>query len=363
LLTQLSTRAPWAIVASIFVLLGVSILFAPSVFSQSPSSGARTGIQLFEQHCAMCHVNSSAGQRAPDLSVLRKLPPEEIVNALTIGSMFGQAQGLSDGEKRMIAEAISTQPAGTGTSGDAKSMSNQCPSNPPLADPSSGPAWNGWGVDAANTRFQKARDAGISADQVPRFTLKWAFGIPNGIAYSQPTIASGRVFVGSNNGYVYSLDAVTGCVYWSFRAGPGVHTAISISSVKGGSVKGARPREFAIYFGDMRANVYALDAGTGQILWKTRVEDHPLAHITGAPQLYRNFLYVPVSSSEEGRSSDVHYSCCTFRGSVVALDATSGRQVWKTYTISDPPKPTRNNSADCSARSTDTTDGRQSRPR
>jgi polyvinyl alcohol dehydrogenase (cytochrome) len=340
LLTQLSTRVPWAIVAILFVLLGASILSAPSLFSQSPSSGARTGIQLFEQHCAMCHVSSSGGQRAPDLSVLRKLPPEEIVNALTIGSMSGQAQGLSEAEKRMIAEAISTQPAGTGASGDAKSMSNQCPSNPPLADPSSGAAWNGWGVDAANTRFQKARDAGISAGQVPRLRLKWAFGIPNGIAYSQPTIASGRVFFGSNNGYVYSLDAASGCAYWSFHAGPGVHTAISI-----GSVKGARPRKFAIYFGDMRANVYALEAGTGTLLWKVRVDDHPLAHITGAPQLYRNFLYVPVSSSEEGRSADVHYSCCTFRGSVVALDAATGRQVWKTYTISEPPKPARKNSA------------------
>jgi polyvinyl alcohol dehydrogenase (cytochrome) len=339
-LTQLSTRAPWAIITTIFVLLGASILFAPSLFSQSPSTGAPTGAQLFAQHCAMCHVNSSAGQRAPDLSVLRKLPPEEIVNALTIGSMSGQAQGLSEAEKRMIAEAISTQPAGTVAGGDAKAMSNPCPSNPPFADPSSGAAWNGWGVDTANTRFQKVRGAGISAEQVARLRLRWAFGIPNGIAYSQPTIASGRVFFGSNNGYVYSLDAATGCVYWSFRAGPGVHTAISI-----GSAKGARPRKFAVYFGDMRANVYALDAGTGKLLWKVRVEDHPLAHITGAPQLYRNFLYVPVSSSEEGRSSDVHYSCCTFRGSVVALDAATGRQVWKTYTISEPPRPTRKNSA------------------
>jgi polyvinyl alcohol dehydrogenase (cytochrome) len=344
-LTQIPKGASVGILTLTGVLLGFAILFTPSLFSQAPSTSAPTGTQLFEQHCAMCHVSSSGGQRAPDLSVLRNLPPEEIVNALTIGSMSGQAQGLSDAEKRMIAEAISTQAAGTGASGDAKSMPHQCPSNPPLADPSSGAAWNGWGVDAANTRFQKATDAGISAEQVPRFRLKWAFGIPNGIAYSQPTIASGRVFIGSNNGYVYSLDAATGCVYWSFRAGPGVHTAISISSVKGGSVKGSHPRNFAIYFGDMRANVYALDASTGRLLWKVRVEDHPLAHITGAPQIYKNFLYVPVSSSEEGRSSDVHYSCCTFRGSVVALDAKTGRQVWKTYTISEPPKPTRKNSA------------------
>jgi polyvinyl alcohol dehydrogenase (cytochrome) len=297
------------------------------------------GLRLFEQHCAICHINGSGGQRAPDPSALKKLPPEEIVNALTIGSMSGQAQGLSDVEKRAIAESLSGQPFGTGRSGDANSMSNRCASNPPLADLSAGPTWNGWGVGPANTRFQKEKDAGISADQVPRLRLKWVFGFPNGIAYGQPTIASGRVFIGSNNGYVYSLNATTGCVYWSFRAGPGIHTAISIGVLK---VKG--PKKFAIYFGDMRANVYGVDAENGKLLWKTLVDDHPLAHITGAPKLYKDSLYVPVSSGEEGRASDMHYPCCTFRGSIVRLNATTGRQAWKTYTISEPPAPTKINS-------------------
>jgi len=268
-----------------------------------------------------------------------KLPPDEIFNALTIGSMSGIARTLSDADKRVIAESVGAQTPGTASSGDSKSMSNRCSSNPPLKDPSVVPAWNGWGVDSANTRFQEAKDAGIPAGQVPQLKLKWAFGFPNGIAYGQPTIASGRVFVGSNNGYVYSLDAATGCVYWSFRAGPGVHTAISI-----GSAKRKHPTKFAIYFGDMRANVYALDAREGRLLWEARVEDHPLAHITGAPKLYKNFLYVPVSSSEEGRSADMHYPCCTFRGSIVSLDASTGRQEWKTYTISESPAPTRKNS-------------------
>jgi polyvinyl alcohol dehydrogenase (cytochrome) len=305
----------------------------------TPQRGRAEGLRLFEERCATCHGNSSAGQRAPDLPILMKLPPEEILNALTIGSMSGLAQNLSDAEKRLIAESLSAQPSGTGANGDANSMSNRCSSNPPLADPSAGPIWNGWGADSANTRFQNAKDAGIPADQVRRLKLKWAFGIPNGIAYGQPSIASGRVFVGSNNGYVYSLDAATGCVYWSFRAGPGVHTAISI-----GPVKGKGPSKFAIYFGDMRANVYALDAGSGRLLWKTPVDDHPLAHITGAPKLYARSLYVPVSSAEEGRSSDMHYACCTFRGSVVRLDAATGQQKWKTYTISEPPAPARRNS-------------------
>ena len=206
------------------------LTFGRSLQSNHTAMG---GLHLFERHCATCHGDSSAGQRAPDLSALMKLTPEEILNALTIGPMSTQAQSLSDVEKRGIAEFLSGRPPGIGETGDAKLMSNRCSSNPPLTDPSAGPAWNGWGVDAANSRFQNTKAAGISADQVPRLKLKWAFGFPNGIdSYGQATVASGRVFVGSDNGYVYSLQATTGCVYWSFRAASGIRTAISVGPVK-----------------------------------------------------------------------------------------------------------------------------------
>ncbi len=307
---------------------------APSVRAADAPLAGSQGLSLFDQHCAICHASSGGGQRAPGLAALQALPPEDILNVLTLGSMSGLAQGLSDPEKRAIALAVSAQSPGAGTSGDASSMSHRCSSDPPLADPSVGPIWNGWGAGLANTRFQTVQDAGLSADQTSRLKLKWAFGFPHGIAFGQPAVASGRLFIGSTNGYVYALDAAKGCVYWSFRAGPGIHTAISI-----GPLKDKSPSGLAVYFGDMRADVYALDAASGRLLWKTRVDDHPLAHITGSPQLYRGALYVPVSSSEEGRASDMRYPCCTFRGSVVRLDAAAGRLMWKTYTISRPPAP------------------------
>jgi polyvinyl alcohol dehydrogenase (cytochrome) len=171
---------------------------------------------------------------------------------------------------------------------------------------------------------------------VPQLKLKWAFGFP-GVDQTngQPTIAGGRVFIGVDTGAVYSLDASTGCVYWSFQADASVRTAISI-----GPVKGHGAAKEGISFGDVRANVYMLDAATGKLLWKVKVEDHTVARITGAPTLFEGRLYVPVSSSEErsGGLSTV-YPCCTFRGSVVALDASTGRQIWKTYTVPEVPKP------------------------
>jgi polyvinyl alcohol dehydrogenase (cytochrome) len=73
-------------------------------------------------------------------------------------------------------------------------------------------------------------------------------------------------------------------------------------------------------------------------MWKTQVETHPTAKLTGAPVFFENRLYVPVASGEEGSSGSPTYACCTFRGSVVALAAASGREIWKTYVIPDEPK-------------------------
>jgi polyvinyl alcohol dehydrogenase (cytochrome) len=93
------------------------------------------------------------------------------------------------------------------------------------------------------------------------------------------------------------------------------------------------------YFGDSRSNVYALNAATGVEIWSKQVETHASARVTGAPTLHQNRLYIPVSSGEEGQGGNAKYECCTFRGSVVALDATSGALAWKTYTIANEPKP------------------------
>ena len=304
--------------------------FAPA---QSPEAG-----RVFERNCVTCHGNP-AFEKAPDPSVLRQMSPEAVYKALTSGSMAPQAEKLTEAQKRMIAEYLSGRNLVEG-SGDAAQMPNKCAGNPPITSLSASPAWNGWGADSSNSRFQTAQAAGISADQVQRLKLKWAFGFPGATSvYGQPSVVAGRVFVGVNTGYVYSLDAATGCVYWSFEAQAGVRNAISFGEVKaGGSPK------YAAYFGDLRANVYAVDVVTGALLWKTRVETHSLAGITAAPALHEERLYVPVSSREEAAGVLETYSCCTFRGSVVALDANTGKEIWKTYIIPDEPKPTRKNS-------------------
>jgi polyvinyl alcohol dehydrogenase (cytochrome) len=199
------------------------------------------------------------------------------------------------------------------------------------------PQWNGWGVDPSQHRYQPSGMAQLAADDVPHLKLKWAFGYPGAVsAFAQPTIVGGRLFVGSQNGKVYSLDADSGCIYWKFDAGKAVRSAIVI---------GRQAAGWAAYFGDFAANFYAVDAATGKQLWKTRIEDHPAARITGSPTLVGTTLFVPVSSIEEGAAARPTYACCSFRGSVVALAASAGKLLWKSYTIAQQPKPTGMNSA------------------
>ena len=306
-----------------------------SAYAQSPQAA-----RLFDEKCTACH-SETRGQGTPDATTLRQMTPEAVYDALKKGEPHAPARQLSDADRRSIGEYLGGRNFMDSSAGDARSMPNVCASNPPITSLAATPSWNGWGVDATNGRFQSAKVAGIAADQVPHLKLKWAFGFPGATAvHGQPSVAAGRVFVGLNNGYVYSLDAATGCVYWSFQARAGVRNAISI-----GEVKGQGAAKYAIYFGDVRANVYALDAATGKLLWNTKADDHGLAGITGAPALFEGRLYVPVASREELTGVSLNYPCCTFRGSVVALDASTGRQVWKTYVITDPPHPVKKNSA------------------
>jgi len=285
---------------------------------------APPGAQVYDDHCAMCHTAQN-DPRTPPVSALRQKSAAEILAALTTGKMREQGSDLTDAERRAVAGYL-----GTATSPAAAASDMARCSAPPPFDPSRGPSWSAWSPDLTNTRFQP--QPGLTADQVPKLTLKWAFGFPNAtVATGLPTIAGGRVFVGSQSGAVYALDAKSGCVVWTYQAK---------SRVRSGIVVGPRPSGgYAVYFGDGRATAYALDAASGAEIWTRSVDDHKAANITGTPTMFQGRLYVPVASIEEGQGANPSYECCTFRGSLVALDASNGSLIWKTYTINAEAKP------------------------
>ena len=319
------------------ILVGLIAVLFLAVSSQAQTT---KGAVLYENHCASCHGNPSSATPGPDFLSLWKMTSEGIYAGKS-KAPHDSLTGIADDDWREVAFYLGRRRVDIAKITDAKLMPNPCPGNSPLGDLSAKPLWNGWGNDVSNARFQPAKAAGLPADKVPNLKLKWAFGFPGAEeVYGQPTVAGGRVFLGVDTGAVYSLDAETGCVYWSYQADAGVRTAISVGPVKG---KGAA--KYGVYFGDIRANVYMLDASTGKEIWKVKVEDHPVAKITGAPILYEDRLYVPVSSQEERSAGwSTVYPCCTFRGSVVALDAMNGHTIWKTYPVQDAAKPTHKNS-------------------
>jgi len=307
--------------------IGLLCCLAISAWAQTPDGKA-----LFAANCAMCHAEGGDA-RAPLPEVLRQRPNESIVVALEAGAMRSQGARLTAAGRRAVADYLSPKTAAS----EQPVRENSCSPGPhPLASLN---GWNGWGVDLVNSRLQTTAAAGLRAEDIPKLKVKWAFGLPYEVTVeAQPTVVGGRLFFGSATGAVYSLDARTGCQYWMFKADTRMRTAIDVASIGRG--------RYAAYFGDSETNVYAVDALTGKLLWKTKLDAHPMAGITGTPKLYKGRLYVGVrSSSEEVAAGDPKYPCCTFRGSMVALDARTGKIAWKTFTVPDPPAPTKVSSA------------------
>ncbi len=305
---------------------GFCAAMAFSALQAQEKPGKPDGAAIFTRNCATCH-DGAAGSRVPSPDLLKQRSPEAILSALTAGGMRPQGGRLSGAERRAVAEYLSGRTLGGDVSGASV---GRCATSPAMANPDASPSWRGWSPSATNTRFQPADQAGLTAADVPRLTLKWAFGFPDATsAWSQPTVAAGRVFVGSQNGAVYSLDARSGCIYWTFSARTGVRSALVFGPLPGSN-------GYAVYFGDTGSNIYALDAATGRELWSRQLDAHPHARITGSPTLYQDRLYVPVSSLEETAASQQGYECCTFRGSLNAIDAKTGAVIWRTFLVPEP---------------------------
>jgi len=286
---------------------------------------AQEGPTVFINRCIQCHDPNSESH-APLPEALHNLPWQDIVKTLETGSMKAIGAQMSAADKTAVARYL-------GKAGPAvlPQMTGKCAAG---AKPKGGGGgWNGWGVDEKNTRFQPAKAAGLTAGEVPRLELAWAFGFPGAVtAYSQPTVVDGRVYTGSNDGTVYAVDAQSGCLYWMFQAKAMVRDAVVI---------GPGPQA---YFGDLESNFYALDANTGKLIWQKKLDDQAFTRITGTAKLHDGRLYVPITSQEENAGANPQYSCCTFRGNLVVVKASDGGIIWRSYT-SPEAKPTRKSAA------------------
>ena len=287
-----------------------------------------SGPALYGTYCARCHEQTIS--RMPTRAALRERDPRDIYVAMSAGLMAPYAREMSNGERRAIAEYLSGQSLGAFASIAETIPKKAYCEGRVEGSRNVGGAWNGWGVDLSNTRFQSGDAAGLSRADIKKLKLKWAFGVPAVTTMSgQPTVVEGRLYFGTFSGLLLALDAKSGCVLWAYEAEAGIRTAIHFGRDADGVA--------VLYFGDLGGSVYAVDAMSGEPRWVTRPDDHPHLRITGSPVYYNGSVYVPLSSLEEVAGAMPDYECCTFRGGVVALDATNGALRWKTHTIAEAP--------------------------
>jgi polyvinyl alcohol dehydrogenase (cytochrome) len=331
---------PFALVlVSVVLFAGSSFLsrafFTYADHSWSQEQGPTTdsaSAQIYKERCAVCH--DRAKDRIPPRSQIAKQATEDVIRTLTTGTMKDWAYELTADQIRALAVFVTGKQPGASVQGSLNENLCKDPAGPINLN---GSQWNGWGRDLDNSRYQPKPE--IKPEDVPRLKVKWAWTHPGPMATGQPTIIGDRLFVTTEVGQLYSLNAQTGCAYWTMNAGAGLRPAVIV-----GPLPAASKAKFALYFGDHKSNVQAVDAATGELLWKTRVEEHRLSRITGSPVLYRDRLYVPVSSIEEVTGTDAKYECCKFRGSLVALDAFTGKILWKSFTVQEEPRPFKKNS-------------------
>ncbi|MCU0647362.1 MAG: PQQ-binding-like beta-propeller repeat protein [Gemmatimonadaceae bacterium] len=227
-------------------------------------------------------------------------------------------------------------------SGTAITLPAQGTTCPAPSARAAGASWARWGADVRNTRAVPRGAVQIDRAALERLQFKWAVSLGDVMnARSQPAVFAGTVYVGSESGHLRAIDAESGCVRWTMANGAPVRSGIVVAPLGADTL---------VWFGDVAGHVHAVDARTGTKRWTRRVDAHMAAIITGTPQLHANTLYVPVSSYEVVLPLQPAYACCSFRGSVVAVDAGTGTVRWQSFTIADTARATASGATGVTAR-------------
>jgi len=309
----------WIGASAILSMLGAAALTLAQESATQPANGQ----SVFNTRCKSCH--EPAIERAPTRAELAFRSPGDIVTALTTGVMAPMAKGLSRPEIEAVALFLAP-----GQQLGASGADPLCATNGPIHAGASD--WATLGPDENSSRFQP--NPGIRAADVARLKVKWAFSMPGG---GQPTVVGDWLFITNRGGKFYALDAKSGCVHWAIEDAPSRNTPMVIRS-------SISPSGWATFVGVGKRVVRAFDAQSGQEIWHSAsLEDHPASFITGTPVVSGDQIFVPLSSGEEVVAMQPNYSCCTFRGSLAALDLKTGQKQWQTSMITEPLGPTRKN--------------------
>ncbi len=211
---------------------------------------------------------------------------------------------------------------------------------PPTSQPHAPSSqWAMAGADLSNTRNQPDEHT-LGPGNVGGLKVKWSFTTATGSGvWATPVVADGVVYAADSAGFLYAIDAKTGHQLWADNI-PSLSPKLpSDASVRTSPAISGNE----LIFGDQHptteqgtgAHLMAVDRATGHLRWLTTIDSHPAAFVTSSPVVAGNRVYSGVSSGEESLANVAGYTCCTFRGSIVSLDANTGHMQWQKFTVPD----------------------------
>src|SRR5215831_9069256 len=189
--------------------------------------------------------------------------------------------------------------------------------------------WPMFGQNIGNTA-SNASD--ISAKNVNKLRPKWTF-TTGGDVSARAAVVNGVAYFPDWAGNLYAVNVSNGKQIWSHQ--------LSDYGLALGTVSRTSPAvvDGFVYVGTQWASpgptgwLLKINATTGALVWKTRPDtSNPFPVITASPVVANGTVYVGMTSNEEYAASDPSYSCCSARGSVVAVNAGTGAVLWQTFT-------------------------------
>jgi polyvinyl alcohol dehydrogenase (cytochrome) len=316
--------APLAIVA----LLAVALLLTESPAKTLESLAIRhadklplefLGERLFDKHCASCHDDPA--MHAPTRAALAGFSKESILVAMEFGKMQPMAAHLRQQERFLIATYL----AGGTAEAEDWIVRHRCNA------PDTGERRDyvtDWGFGTHNRRFVSDDHAGIDRANVATLELAWALAFPRVTDMrSQPAIIGDTLYFGDKVGNVYALDRHSGCVRAHTKVFGGVRSAMTVATLADG--------RRLLVFADSLATVFALEPDTLDVAWQQSARLFNTSVITGSISSHGNRLFVPISSYEVAAAGSPSHTCCTSHGGVIALDASTGEELWQWHATED----------------------------
>lgn len=196
------------------------------------------------------------------------------------------------------------------------------------AEPEAPAEWVHLGLDLANSRAV-TNETAVGDGNVASLEVDWELTGVDGVS-GTPIVADDVVYIGDWVGDVHALDAQTGDEVWTAALEARITGAVALddSRVFAGTFNGSR--------------LVALNRESGDVEWDVQLDEHPMSAIYGSPIYIDGMVIVGVGGFENFVGGVEEF---TFRGSLVALDAETGDEVWRYWTTCGPENADQDNCA------------------